>query len=77
MKNGCPNQSSKQLTPNDNNNKKGGEKRAETTSKTQTVAYLHAQGGKTHHQITSLIDYRLQQTRGRLQSNQFNSIRKL
>ena len=33
-KNGCPNQASKQLTPNETN------KTAETTSKTQTVAYL-------------------------------------
>ena len=33
-KNGCPNQSSKQLTPNERN------KTAETTSKSQTVAYL-------------------------------------
>ena len=33
-KNGCPNQASKQLTPNERN------KTAETTSKTQTVAYL-------------------------------------
>ena len=32
-KNGCPNQASKQLTPNE---------RAETTSKPQTVAYLQA-----------------------------------
>jgi len=35
-KNGCPNQSSKQLTPNERN------KTAETTSKPQTVAYLQA-----------------------------------
>jgi len=34
--NGCPNQSSKQLTPNERN------KTAETTSKPQTVAYLQA-----------------------------------
>ena len=33
-KNGCPNQASKQLTPDERN------KTAETTSKTQTVAYL-------------------------------------
>jgi len=33
-KNGCPDQSSKQLTPNERN------KTAETTSKPQTVAYL-------------------------------------
>ena len=39
-KNGCPNQASKQLTPNETN------KTAETTSKTQTVAYLQTQGGK-------------------------------
>ena len=36
MKNGCQNQASKQLTPNERN------KTAETTSKTQTVAYLQA-----------------------------------
>ena len=36
MKNGCPNQASKQLTPNERN------KTAETTSKPQTVAYLQA-----------------------------------
>ena len=36
MKNGCPNQSSKQLTPNERN------KTAETTLKPQTVAYLQA-----------------------------------
>ena len=35
-KNGFPNQSSKQLTPNERN------KTAETTSKSQTVAYLQA-----------------------------------
>ena len=35
-KNGCPNQSSKQLTPNERN------KTAETTSKPQTVAYPQA-----------------------------------
>ena len=35
-KNGFPNQSSKQLTPNERN------KTAETTSKPQTVAYLQA-----------------------------------
>ena len=35
-KNSCPNQSSKQLTPNERN------KTAETTSKPQTVAYLQA-----------------------------------
>ena len=35
-KNGCPNQSSKQLTPNERN------KTAKTTSKPQTVAYLQA-----------------------------------
>ena len=35
-KNGCTNQASKQLTPNERN------KTAETTSKTQTVAYLQA-----------------------------------
>ena len=40
MKNGCPNQASKQMTPNERN------KTAETTSKPQTVAYLQAQGGK-------------------------------
>ena len=39
-KNGCPNQASKQLTPNETN------KTAETTSKTQTVAYLQTWGGK-------------------------------
>ena len=39
-KKGCPNQASKQLTPNERN------KTAETTSKTQTVAYLQTQGGK-------------------------------
>ena len=33
---GCPNQSSKQLTPNERN------ETAETTSKSQTVAYLQA-----------------------------------
>jgi len=33
-KNGCPNQASKRLTPNERN------KTAETTSKTQTVVYL-------------------------------------
>jgi len=33
-KKGCPNPASKQLTPNERN------KTAETTSKTQTVAYL-------------------------------------
>ena len=33
-KKGCPNQASKQLTPNERN------ETAETTSKTQTVAYL-------------------------------------
>ena len=36
MKNGCPNQASKQLTPNERN------KTAKTTSKPQTVAYLKA-----------------------------------
>ena len=35
-KNGCTNQASKQLTPNERN------KTAQTTSKTQTVAYLQA-----------------------------------
>ena len=35
-KNGCPNQASKQLTPNERN------KAAEATSKSQTVAYLQA-----------------------------------
>ena len=35
-KNGCPNQASKQLTPNERN------KTAETTSKPQTVAYLQS-----------------------------------
>ena len=35
-KNGCPNQASKQLTPNERN------ETAETTSKPQTVAYLQA-----------------------------------
>ena len=35
-KNGCPNQASKQLTPNEKN------KTAETTSEPQTVAYLQA-----------------------------------
>ena len=35
-KKGCPNQASKQLTPNERN------KTAETTSKTQTVAYLQS-----------------------------------
>jgi len=35
-KNGCPNQASKQLTPNERN------KTAETTSKPQTVAYRQA-----------------------------------
>ena len=35
-KNGCPNQASKQLTPNERN------KTAETTSKPQMVAYLKA-----------------------------------
>ena len=35
-KNGCPNQASKRLTPNERN------KTAETTSKPQTVAYLQA-----------------------------------
>ena len=34
MQNGCPNQAGKQLTPNETN------KTAETTSKTQAVAYL-------------------------------------
>ena len=35
-KNGCPNQASKQLTPNERN------KTAETTSKPQMVVYLQA-----------------------------------
>ena len=39
-KKGCPNQASKQLTPNERN------KTSETTSKTQIAAYLHTQGGK-------------------------------
>ena len=39
-KNGCPNQASKQLTPNEGN------KTAETISKTQTVTYLQTYGGK-------------------------------
>ena len=37
-KNGCPNQASKQLTPNERN------KTAETTSKPQTATYLKAEG---------------------------------
>ena len=62
MKNGCPNQASKQLTPNERN------KTAETTSKTQTVAYLQAYGREKEKKIISLIDYCLQQTSGRLKS---------
>ena len=57
---GCPNQASKQLTPNERN------KTAETTSKPQTVAYLQASGGKktqkTPPNHNSLIDYCLQQS---------------
>ena len=40
MKKGWPNPASKQLTPNERN------KTAETTSKTQTMAYLQRKGGK-------------------------------
>ena len=46
-KNGCPNQSSKQLTPNERN------KTAETTSKPQTVAYLQAHGGGEKNKNTT------------------------
>ena len=53
-KNGCPNQASKQLTPNERN------KTVETTSKTQTVAYLQAlykvdkNTHTKHHQISAV-----------------------
>ena len=57
-KNGCPNQASKQQTPNERN------KTAKTTSKPQTVAYLQAQGEekkkektkqKTNHKSNRLL----------------------
>ena len=49
IKNGCPNQASKQLIPNERN------KTAETTSKPQTAAYLQAlyKVEKTHTQNTT------------------------
>ena len=71
-KNSCPNQSSKQLTPDERN------KTAETTSKPQTVAYLQAASirwkkntvtkkKKNPPNHNSLIDYCLQQRSGQLQ----------
>jgi len=53
MKNGCPNQASKQLTPNERN------KTAETTSKPQTVTYLQASGGEEKHTTKSHQSNRL------------------
>ena len=60
-----PNQASKQLTPNETN------KTAETTSKTQTVAYLKHKVKKQQQKNTppnhiNPIDYCLQQMSGRL-----------
>ena len=54
-KNGCPNQSSKQLIPNERN------KTAESISKPQTVAYLQAlYNVEKKHTHTHTIFYRLQ-----------------
>ena len=48
MKNGCPNQASKQLTPKERN------KTAETTPKPKWLPTCKHKVEKTHHQITTV-----------------------